>query len=287
MDENAFTRLWALSETGPNFTPHDAINAVGLDKIYEASPPGSFELTSVTANSAGGIWTVLANWSRRTPIEPMSDWLAFLAAIIERPDDDLPRLIAADWLDENGQPDRAEFIRLQCELARRPAGHCTRECLDRAGNCHTARLPAIRRRIRELWHKPLILRELPDHEDLEITCVIEDQEYAIPRYGIAAVVSRGFVDKVICDPADWINHERRLRQCCPLKRRLVDGKFAPAGMVLLRDPSDAFGLGVFQSRYPEIEFGHFHRVPQATMIGRNPTLRINNGEPIEILEWRG
>lgn len=38
---------------------------------------------------------------------------AFLAAIRERPDDDAIRLIFADWLDENGDPERAEFIRTQ------------------------------------------------------------------------------------------------------------------------------------------------------------------------------
>ena len=43
----------------------------------------------------------------------------FLAAIRAAPDDDAPRLIYADWLDEHGQAERAEFIRVQCELARR------------------------------------------------------------------------------------------------------------------------------------------------------------------------
>jgi uncharacterized protein (TIGR02996 family) len=38
---------------------------------------------------------------------------AFLEDIREHPDDDAPRLVYADWLDEHGQPDRAEFIRLQ------------------------------------------------------------------------------------------------------------------------------------------------------------------------------
>jgi uncharacterized protein (TIGR02996 family) len=42
----------------------------------------------------------------------------FLAAIAARPDDDLPRLIFADWLDERGETDRAEFIRLQCSAVR-------------------------------------------------------------------------------------------------------------------------------------------------------------------------
>lgn len=38
---------------------------------------------------------------------------AFLQDILERPDDDAPRLIFADWLEDNGDPDRAEFVRLQ------------------------------------------------------------------------------------------------------------------------------------------------------------------------------
>ncbi|HEX5271780.1 MAG TPA: TIGR02996 domain-containing protein, partial [Gemmataceae bacterium] len=50
---------------------------------------------------------------------------AFLRAIIEDPDDDAPRLIYADWLEERGDP-RGEFIRIQCELARRGAGDTAR-----------------------------------------------------------------------------------------------------------------------------------------------------------------
>jgi uncharacterized protein (TIGR02996 family) len=50
----------------------------------------------------------------------VNDHDALLAAIIADPADDLPRLAMADWLDENGQPDRAQFIRLQLELARLP-----------------------------------------------------------------------------------------------------------------------------------------------------------------------
>jgi uncharacterized protein (TIGR02996 family) len=42
---------------------------------------------------------------------------AFLADICSRPDLDAPRLIYADWLDEHGQAERAEFIRLSCRLA--------------------------------------------------------------------------------------------------------------------------------------------------------------------------
>ncbi len=50
----------------------------------------------------------------------MADDEAFLRAVIDNPDDDLPRLVYADWLDEHGEPDRAEFIRVQCAMARPP-----------------------------------------------------------------------------------------------------------------------------------------------------------------------
>jgi uncharacterized protein (TIGR02996 family) len=43
---------------------------------------------------------------------------AFLQEIIADPDSDVPRLVYADYLEENGNADRAEFIRVQCELAK-------------------------------------------------------------------------------------------------------------------------------------------------------------------------
>ena len=55
---------------------------------------------------------------------------AFLDAIRESPDDDVPRLIFADWLDDHGEPERAEFVRLQCELARLPPNDERRPALE-------------------------------------------------------------------------------------------------------------------------------------------------------------
>jgi uncharacterized protein (TIGR02996 family) len=49
---------------------------------------------------------------------PSADERAFFDRIRNEPADDGPRLIYADWLEENGQPDRAEFIRLQVALER-------------------------------------------------------------------------------------------------------------------------------------------------------------------------
>ena len=43
---------------------------------------------------------------------------AFILDILEYPDDDTPRLVYADWLDDHGDPERGELIRVQCALAR-------------------------------------------------------------------------------------------------------------------------------------------------------------------------
>jgi uncharacterized protein (TIGR02996 family) len=65
----------------------------------------------------------------------MSDARGLLLAICEQPEDDAPRLIYADWLDEHGASEddraRAEFIRLQCEAARLPLGDEDIEAAER------------------------------------------------------------------------------------------------------------------------------------------------------------
>lgn len=45
---------------------------------------------------------------------------AFLRTILAHPEDDAPRLVYADWLEENGAIERAEFIRLQCAAVDKP-----------------------------------------------------------------------------------------------------------------------------------------------------------------------
>jgi uncharacterized protein (TIGR02996 family) len=76
---------------------------------------------------------------------------AFLDAIVSDMEDDAPRLIYADWLDEQGQGERAEFIRVQVERARRPAWDAAQvglrlreqELLKLHGENWLAELPSI------------------------------------------------------------------------------------------------------------------------------------------------
>jgi uncharacterized protein (TIGR02996 family) len=110
----------------------------------------------------------------------VSDADALLAAILAQPDEDVPRLAYADWLDEHGGASdraRAEFVRVQIALARVPAN--TRD-LDLEG--HQKRLLALHRTD---WLAPL----QADGEPL-------------PRGVAHGQFRRGFVE-VVRMPAMW------------------------------------------------------------------------------------
>jgi uncharacterized protein (TIGR02996 family) len=69
---------------------------------------------------------------------------AFLGAIHDDPDDDTPRLVYADWLEEQGDSERAEFIRVQCALERLAEDDPRRAGLE-------GRERELRRRYGERW----------------------------------------------------------------------------------------------------------------------------------------
>lgn len=54
----------------------------------------------------------------------------FLKALLAQPDDDTLRLAMADWLDENDQAPRSEFIKVQLDLARGVADRDRRNALE-------------------------------------------------------------------------------------------------------------------------------------------------------------
>jgi len=78
----------------------------------------------------------------------MSDHDTFLASICANPDDDAPRLIYADWLEEQGDSTRAEFIRLQIEHAHLTSDSNRREWIE-------SRLKKLERAFRKQWAEPL------------------------------------------------------------------------------------------------------------------------------------
>lgn len=75
------------------------------------------------------------------------DDLTFIQAIQASPGDEIPRLVYADWLDDQGDP-RGELIRVQCEIARRPANDLERKRLQQ-------RADELLEDYGELWLDPL------------------------------------------------------------------------------------------------------------------------------------
>ena len=55
---------------------------------------------------------------------------SLLAYVLEHPDDDAARFVFADWLEENGDGPRAEFIRVQIESARCPTDDARHQELE-------------------------------------------------------------------------------------------------------------------------------------------------------------
>lgn len=143
-----------------------------------------------------------------------SERAAFVRAICAEPACDTARLVYADWLDEHGELERAEFVRVQVELARLP-DPCPRcECANlrtaaiQTRGAEQRELCALHARERELLQPnwALWMPEVPGPRG----CGNRD---CFPKTGFAAGGShtvmtfrRGFVEEITCTAADFLKH---------------------------------------------------------------------------------
>jgi uncharacterized protein (TIGR02996 family) len=113
----------------------------------------------------------------------MNQRAALLQAVIESPDEEAVRLVFADWAEEHGEEERAEFIRVQCALAR-------------LTDAEDERLPELARREKELWqaHGAAWCAELP--------------RWARDKVSFR----RGFPAILDCTPTQWIGGHNLIRQ---------------------------------------------------------------------------
>lgn len=146
----------------------------------------------------------------------MTDHDALLAAIIANPDDDTVRLVYADWLDENGQGERAEFIRVQVALSTPTLG------ADGTGDSQK-RHELVRR------EAAIMSRRGP----------VEGRGKWWADYGPGDRVSvvewlRGFVSEVTCTLADWLAHGPAIVAAHPIRRVVLTDIVVSAAKSLFR-----------------------------------------------------
>lgn len=151
----------------------------------------------------------------------MTDHDALLAAVIAEPGDDTVRLAYADWIEEHGgQPERAEFIRVQCELARvYPDGDKFTSKNPQAAESGWDRYKDLRRRERELqivacpaWRKEQFGPELAEEMNAPLLGGM------LMPGAINCFYSRGFVSALTCTWDAWRTHAAAIRAAQPVER---------------------------------------------------------------------
>ncbi|MFO0810388.1 MAG: TIGR02996 domain-containing protein [Gemmataceae bacterium] len=122
---------------------------------------------------------------------------AFLAAILAHPDDDLPRLVYADWLDDRGDP-RGEFIRLEIELERDLLRY------DAAAKARLARIHELLESNGDVWFANVA--------------------------GVASDFShwRGFVDTITLESSAFLRHGADILDRDPIRQVRLSGAWEDA-----------------------------------------------------------
>lgn len=144
-------------------------------------------------------------------IHVMTPEEAFLQSIRAAPADDAPRLIYADWLDEHGQPDRAEFIRVQCRLFAMQEGDANAPSLK-------ARAEQLLASHWEEWTGPLRSIVGPRRDRIGESWLREEYTAkALKRF------QRGFVERLGLDAEDFLRHVPSLKRLTPLRRLFLWG----------------------------------------------------------------
>jgi uncharacterized protein (TIGR02996 family) len=130
---------------------------------------------------------------------------ALLAAVLASPDDDAPRLVYADWLEENGDADRANFIRAQVRLA-----HFDWRATQPGVERYSGERNAMMRQADELWgrHKEKWLAELPRYlQGRQVTNRVQ--------------LHRGFVEELSLSPQRLLKVSGRAWASHPIRQLTI------------------------------------------------------------------
>jgi uncharacterized protein (TIGR02996 family) len=220
----------------------------------------------------------------------MSDEGGLFDAILASPDDEALRLIHADWFEEHGDADRAEFVRLQCALA--PVLNLLRlyaQGLDPWER--EARLPEWHGRLLDLsaevappqptWAQLLRETELLRRHRRRWNGAIHRRLAKTPlsnwvgsrRCGVRGwAYRRGFVEALACTPEAWRDHAPLLRRLGPIRYlRLHEGDDDP--LSTWKD-LDLAGLEVVSIERPYLSGPSFQALLTADNARTGPVLDL-------------
>jgi uncharacterized protein (TIGR02996 family) len=153
----------------------------------------------------------------------VTDGADILARILADPDDDTARLVYADWLQEQGDDARPEFIRAQCRVAQLPSARTANSREPRADRSR------LQFRITQLWHANAAdwIPHLPGASQFALSATSEfigRGPYAV-QFGAGDVNGlgrvemlwlRGFVSDVISNATDWLAHADAITAAHPV-----------------------------------------------------------------------
>lgn len=148
-------------------------------------------------------WTI-------TPPEPppaiaydRPEWLAFLRAILAEPGEDVHRLVAADWLEEHGESERAEFIRASVGEGKLTHAHAAPAAA--AGGCCRCKLERVVCR----WIERAGKRGVANLLGCDASTMWYGGRVIVYRpesNAFATRFARGFIEHITCTAADWLAH---------------------------------------------------------------------------------
>jgi uncharacterized protein (TIGR02996 family) len=191
------------------------------------------------------------------------DERGFINAIIESPDDDTVRLVYADWLEEHGQAERAEFIRVQIDLGN--AGHCITTVgyppsyiCDRAELLGCKRCIAMKRQ-RKLWNYGADGTWVIKPADCYI-CIDEESIAKSSSHDPILVVRRGFVSEIRCTLSQFMGE--RCLECG------ATGMYVNRGIIYNGACKTCHGTGMTPGLARTL-FGH-HPVTRVVLTDREP-----------------
>ncbi len=161
----------------------------------------------------------------------MSDRDALLAAIIENPEENTPRLMFADWLQENGGAAQGEFIRLQVEAVQaepfspqaREHEAAAQKLLDRHVNVWTDH-------ISEHVNGQRFARGFVEHVDVNAATFARDAAKLFAAEPIRSVLVERFLDTTPPTPLDAFFNLPQMTRVTRLdfsKLRLQPDDFVP------------------------------------------------------------